>query len=91
MIRRAWAALLVDMADHPGWYSILGYGIGTVIVSFVREQARVRAMLGALERDFTERREDIEDAMLPHVMAEYDAETTITDDDISDITHGAIR
>lgn len=89
--RSVWTAFLLDVATHPAWYALAAYLAGMAGVSLIRERERVRTMLVDLERDMTERQSAIFDRMVPAVEQEYDAVTTITDDDVTTITRGAIH
>lgn len=66
------AAFTEDIARHPGWYALLGYAGAILAGEMIRERNRVRAMLVELERDMTERSDEIEDRMLRALVEEFE-------------------
>lgn len=52
-------ALLDDVRAHPGYWSLVAYASAILAVDTMRERSRVRSMLTDLERDMTERADEI--------------------------------
>lgn len=84
-------AAMRDIARHSSWYSLAAMFAATFAVEIVRERERVRAMLADLTADMDARTDAIIDRMLPAIESEHDARTTITDDDVREITQGRYR
>lgn len=65
------ATILDDIARNPGWWSLVAYAGALFAFETAREHKRVGDMLVSLERDMSERADEIAERMARAIVEEF--------------------